>query len=103
MSFISVVSCANLSVADNDRRLRVQRTPTADIRSRRQRVLGDELAERLADVEAVDVVELPVDAAIDAAHAGFLGRGPQAGERALHAGHAVGSRREAHRVATEGL
>ena len=53
--------------------------------------------------QAVGVVELPVNAAVDSAHPRLLGRGPESGEAPRHAGQSVRGRFEAHIVGAEEL
>src|SRR5207248_1028236 len=53
--------------------------------------------------EAVGVVELPVDAAEDAAHAGFFRGGPEAGKAPRHARKTVRRRLESHLIAVKKL
>src|SRR5438105_3127622 len=69
--------------------------------ARLQRVADDVFPQRAADVQALDVVELPVDAAVDSAHAGFLGGGPDARELARRIGQPVGGRGERNFIGAE--
>src|SRR5205085_1717790 len=74
--------------------------PTVYSRFLLQKVADNEIAQCRAGGETVGIVGLVVDAAVDAAYAGFLGRGGEARLLPHHVGHGV-ARGEERRVAEE--